>query len=126
MCAAQVLTMLGAFAFPALLPTFLDEWHLSNTEAGWINGVYFAAYAMAVPVFSGLTDRIDARAVFAAGAATTVLGSIGFMVFAHGFWSALVFRALAGAGLAGTFMPGVLPATRDVRAVPRSSRHEPR
>ncbi len=107
MCAAQVLTMLGAFAFPALLPTFLGEWHLSNTEAGWINGVYFAAYAMAVPVFSGLTDRIDARAVFAAGAATTVLGSIGFMLFAHGFWSALIFRALAGAGLAGTFMPGV-------------------
>ncbi len=107
MCTAQVLTMLGAFAFPALLPEFFDVWGLTNTEAGWINGVYFAAYAMAVPILSGLTDRIDARLVFAAGAATTAVGAAGFMLFAQGFWSALLFRAVAGAGLAGTFMPGV-------------------
>ena len=107
MCFAQVLAMLGAFAFPALLPTFVTEWQLSNTRAGWINGVYFAAYALTVPLFSGMTDRTDARFVFAAGALTTATAGAGFMLLAQGFWSATVFRALGGAGLAGTFMPGV-------------------
>src|SRR5512132_3014891 len=35
LCAAEVLTMAGVFAFPALLPTFVGEWGLSKTEAGW-------------------------------------------------------------------------------------------
>ena len=33
--------MAGVFAFPALLPTFVDEWSLTKTQAGWISGVYF-------------------------------------------------------------------------------------
>lgn len=99
--------MVGAFAFPALLPVFLSEWQLTNTQAGWISGIYFAAYAAAVPILSGLTDRLDARLVFVTGAGLAAIGAAGFMLFASGFWSALVFRALSGAGLAGTFMPGV-------------------
>ena len=39
LCLAQVLTMLGVFAFPALLPTFITDWRLSNTDAGWIAGL---------------------------------------------------------------------------------------
>ena len=106
-CTAEVLTMLGVFAFPALLPTFFDQWQLTNTQAGWISGIYFAAYAAAVPVLSSLTDRIDARIVYLLGAAVAAVAAIGFALFAVGFWSALVLRALAGVGLAGTYMPGV-------------------
>ncbi len=46
MCTAQVLSMLGVFAFPALLPHFLDLWDLSNSQAGWISGIYFAGYTI--------------------------------------------------------------------------------
>ena len=46
--------MLGVAAFPALLPTFIGEWQLTNTDAGWINGIYFAGYLAAVPVLVGL------------------------------------------------------------------------
>ena len=45
MCAAEVFTMAGVFAFPALLPIFFTEWGLTNTEAGWISGIYFVGYA---------------------------------------------------------------------------------
>ncbi len=31
--------MLGVMSFPALLPGFITEWQLTNTEAGWINGI---------------------------------------------------------------------------------------
>jgi hypothetical protein len=40
---AQVLTQIGAFALPALLPAYIDRWHLTKTEAGWLVGIFFAA-----------------------------------------------------------------------------------
>ncbi|MEO5337793.1 MAG: MFS transporter [Magnetospirillum sp. WYHS-4] len=107
MCGAEVLTMAGAFAFPALLPGFFDGWGLTPTEAGWISGIYFAAYAVAAPVLLSLTDHLDARQVWLAGAAATALSCAGFALLADGFWSALALRTLAGAGLAATYMPGL-------------------
>jgi predicted MFS family arabinose efflux permease len=111
LCLAQVLTMLGVFAFPALLPTFFAEWDLSNTDAGWIAGIYFAGYSLAVPVLSSLTDRVDARRVYMIGAVLAGVAAAGFALFAEGFWSAMVFRVFAGMGLAGTYMPGLRALT---------------
>ncbi|HRK96654.1 MAG TPA: MFS transporter, partial [Rhodospirillales bacterium] len=68
LCLAEVLTMIGVFAFPALLPTFAAEWRLTNTQSGWIAGIYFAAYAAAVPLLVAATDRIDARRIYVFGA----------------------------------------------------------
>ncbi len=49
MCAAQVCAQIGAYTWPALLPGFIAEWHLSNREAGWITGIFYAAYTLSVP-----------------------------------------------------------------------------
>ena len=112
LCLAQVLTMLGVFAFPALLPTFFAEWRLSNTDAGWIAGIYFAGYSLAVPVLSSLTDRVDARRVYMVGAVLAAAATAaGFALFAEGFWTAMAFRVFAGMGLAGTYMPGLRALT---------------
>ena len=99
--------MAGVFAFPALLPTFIGEWGLSKTEAGWVAGVYFAAYAVTAPPALALTDRIDARRVYLGGALLAAGSAAGFALFAHGFWTALLFRALAGTSLAATYLPGL-------------------
>lgn len=107
MCVAELLSMLGSFAFPALLPDFVAAWGLTNTQAGWINGIYFSGYTAAVPVLASLTDRIDARRVYLGGASVGALAGLGFATLATGFWSALLFRALGGLGLAGTFIPGL-------------------
>ena len=64
MCAAEVLSMVGAVTFPALLPTFIDVWELSTTDAGWINGIYFAGYLVVVPVLVSLTDRLPPRRIY--------------------------------------------------------------
>lgn len=111
MCLAEVLGMAGFAGFPALLPTFLAEWRLSNTEAGWIGGIYYAGYLAAVPILLGITDRIDSRRVFVFGCVVTAVAGLGFAVAAQGFWSALLLRALAGAGLAGTYMTGLKALT---------------
>lgn len=107
MCIAEVLGMLGVFAFPALLPYFLKLWDLSNIQAGWINGIYFAGYTAAVPLLTGLTDRVDARRIYLISITLGVLSNLGFAFLARGFWSALIFRGLSGLGLAGTFIPGL-------------------
>jgi MFS family permease len=121
MCAAEVLTMVGAFGFPALLPAFIVEWSLSNTEAGWIGGIHLGAYAIAAPLLVALTDRVDARLIHGAGAALTALAFAGFAVYAAGFWSAMLFRFVAGLGLAATYMPG-LRALVDRISGPRQPR----
>ena len=105
--AAQVLVQIGAFALPALLPAYIDRWQLTKTEAGSLVGVFYAAYVVAVPVLVSLTDRVSARRVYAVGAALTALSHFGFAFIADGFWTALIFRALAGIGWAGAYMPGL-------------------
>ncbi len=113
--------MIGFASFAALLPTFISEWRLTNAEAGWISGLYFAGYMGAVPVLVGITDRIDPRTIFAFSAALGALASVGFALFADGLWSAAILRALAGAGLAGTYMPG-LKVLSDRTQGPKQSR----
>jgi MFS family permease len=107
LCVAEVAGMAGVFAFPALLPHFMQIWELSGNQAGWINGIYFIGYTGAVPVLTSLTDRMDARRIYLAGCVIGILSNLGFAFIADGFWSALLFRALCGISLAGTFIPGL-------------------
>jgi MFS family permease len=104
---AQVLVQIGAFSLPALLPAYIDRWHLTQTEAGALVGIFYAAYVAAVPVLVSLTDRIPTRRVYAVGAALTALSHFGFTFVADDFWTALICRALAGIGWAGAYMPGL-------------------
>jgi MFS family permease len=94
-------------SFAALLPGFTAHWSLSNAEGGWISGIYYVGYMLAVPFIMSLTDRLDARPVFLAGTALSAASTFAFAGLAAGFWSALVWRAIAGVGLAGTYMPGL-------------------
>lgn len=85
LCAAEVAGMLGVFAFPALLPHFMQIWDLAGCVIG-------------------------------------IISNLGFAYLSGGFWSALLFRALCGISLAGTFIPG-LKALMDrlsLSAQPRS------
>ena len=107
MCVCEVLTTLDAFAFASMLPHFQTLWSLSATELGWISGIFFAGYTLAVPVLVSLTDRVDAKPIYIGGAAVIALSSASFAIFADGFWTALILRFIAGAGFAGTYMPGL-------------------
>src|ERR1051326_2561901 len=70
---AQMLAQIGAFALPALLPTYMSRWHLSATEAGWLIGVFFAAYVLAVPLLLALTDRVPVKRIYLFGTGLTAL-----------------------------------------------------
>ena len=122
-CTAQVLAQVGAYAWPALLPGFVERWGLTNSEAGWITSMLYAAYTVSVPILVTSTDRIDPKRIYLLGVGFTVLGHLGFALFADGFWSAMVCRALAGIGWAGTYMTGLkLLADRvDARLLSRAT-----
>ena len=106
-CSAQVLVQIGAYFWPALLPEMMRRWSLSNSEAGWITAIFYAAYMVSVPVLVTLTDRVDAKRVYLFGVGCSALGHLLFGLFADGFWSAMATRALTGLGWAGTYMTGL-------------------
>lgn len=111
--AAVASGMAAMVAYPVLLPVLQTEWGLTNTEAGWIGGVFFAGYATVVPFTANLTDRMDPRRIVLAGMILSALAILGFSFFASGFWSATLWWGLLGAGFAGIYMPG-LKALSDV------------
>ena len=106
-CIAQVCAQIGAYTWPALLPTFIADWHITNGQAGWITGLFYAAYTVSVPFLVTLTDRVDPRSVYLTGVGLTVASHVGFAAFADGPWGAGVARILAGVGWAGTYMTGL-------------------
>jgi MFS family permease len=120
--AAHIFSMLGFSTYPALLPELQGEWRISNSEAGIIGSFFFAGYIATVSAWTALTDRIDGRYVYVAGSVLALAGCAGFGLAAQGVLSACAFQALLGAGIAGTYMPG-LRLLSDVVHGPAQSRY---
>lgn len=107
MLMAQTCALLGFACYAVVLTVLQEEWHLSNLQSGLIASAFFFGYMLAVPLATALTDRVDARKVYLIGGLSATFGLLGMGVFANNFWTALVFMAINGAGLAGTYMPGL-------------------
>jgi MFS family permease len=107
MCVAEALSMTGFAAYVTLLPVLQREWGLTNSEAGLISGIYFAGYVAATPILTSLTDRVDSRRIYLAACLISCLAAAGFALFAGGLLTALVFQFFIGAGLGGSYMPGL-------------------
>lgn len=107
MLLAQTCALLGFACYAVVLTTLQVEWHLSNLQSGLIASAFFFGYMLAVPLATALTDRIDARKVYLVGGISASCGLLGMGLFADDFVSGLFFMALNGAGLAGTYMPGL-------------------
>jgi MFS family permease len=107
MLMAQTCALLGFACYAVVLTTLQDEWHLSNLQSGLIASAFFFGYMLMVPLATALTDRVDAKKVYLVGGLSATCGLLGMGLFAYNFWTALIFMALNGIGLAGTYMPGL-------------------
>lgn len=107
MLMAQTCALLGFACYAVVLTTLQDEWHLSNLQSGLIASAFFFGYMLMVPLATALTDRVDAKKVYLVGGLSASCGLLGMGLFAYNFWTALIFMALNGIGLAGTYMPGL-------------------
>ena len=102
-----VANLAAQMTFAATLHEIAADWALDASQSGWIGGIYFAGYAVAVPFLASATDRMDGRRLYIASAFLGAIASFAFAAFAHGFVAALVLRFLGGIGLAGVHMPGL-------------------
>ena len=107
MLVAQICALLGFACYAVTLTTLQIEWGLSNFESGLIASAYFLGYILVVPLATVLTDRVDARKIYIVGGLSGLIGLLGMGLFAWDFYSGFFFMALNGAGLAGTYMPGL-------------------
>ncbi len=106
-CFAHVLSMICFAAFASLLPEFTKIWSLSATEAGSIGSAFFIGYTLSVPVLTIMSDRVDPRHIYLFSSLLSAAGCLGFAWYAEGAASASLFHALIGAGVGGTYMPGL-------------------
>jgi len=102
-----ILGQLAIMTVPALSVDLAALWQLDATELGWLGGIYFAGYALALPFLAGAADRIDGRIVYAACALTNAAASLCIAWFGDGFWWLLVLRFAAGVGFAGVHIIGM-------------------
>jgi len=107
MLLAQTCALLGFACYAVVLIPLQKQWELSNLQSGLIASAFFFGYMLVVPLATALTDRVDARKVYIVGGFSATLGLLGMGLFSQGFLSGLFFMALNGAGLAGTYMPGL-------------------
>src|SRR3989449_8225361 len=122
MCAAHVTSMAGFSTYATLLPRLQHAWSLNNSQAGFISGAFFAGYMAAVPLLTSLTDRVDARRVYLVSSVVAAAALAGMALLANGLVSASLFQIAAGAGIAGTYMPGLRALTDNVSGTGAQSR----
>ena len=122
MCVAHVASMSGISTYATLLPRLQDEWGMNNSQAGFISGAFFAGYMAAVPLLASLTDRVDARRVYLGSSLLAGAALFAFAFLAHGVNSASLLHVIAGAGIAGTYMPGLRALTDNLPSARTQSR----
>lgn len=105
--AGLMLGQLAIMAVPALTVDLAALWQLDAAEIGWLGGIYFAGYAVALPFLTGAANRTDGRVVYAVAALISAAASFGVALFADGFWWALTLRFAAGVGFAGIHIVGM-------------------
>jgi len=99
--------MLGFSSYAVTLLELKSLWALSNTVSGLIASGFFLGYMAFVSMWNAMTDRRDARAVYAVGGLMTSLGCLGFALLADGPVLAFAFQFLQGVGVSATYMPGL-------------------
>ena len=94
-----VANLAALMTFAATLSEIAADWSLDASQSGWIGGIYFAGYAVAVPFLASASDRMDARRLYVASGLLGAAASFAFALFAHGFLLAMILRLLGGIGL---------------------------
>ncbi|WP_227356472.1 MFS transporter [Haladaptatus salinisoli] len=102
-----LLSVLVWFNYSALLPQIVDAWSLSGVQAGALFAAFQAGYVVAVIPAGMVADGYSTRRVVAVGATGTGLASVAFAALADGFLVGVFFRFVAGAFMAGVYVPGM-------------------
>ena len=106
-CFVQMVSMTGFAVWPIYLVELQSQWNLSNSEAGWVSGSFYIGYVIATPFLVSMTDTFDSRKLYCFSSLLGCSGLLLFSFFASNALNASLCWSLVGAGLAGTYMPGL-------------------
>ena len=95
--------MLVLSSYPSLIPVLQEPWQLTNSQAGTINGLFFAGELVTVALVSTLSDRFDPKGMYLTFLALGGAAALAFATVADGFASAATLRFLEGVALGGTY-----------------------
>ncbi len=107
MSVGLMLGQLPIVAVPALSVELAVLWEMNASRIGWLGGIYFVGYAVALPFLTGAANRMDGRIVYAVAALISAVASFCVALFAEGFWWVLALRFTAGIGFAGIHIVGM-------------------
>ena len=93
------------FSASAVAPLLAAEWRTSGLDLPILTVAVQLGFAAAAVVLAltGAADVIPGPRLIAAGAIVAALGNLGFATVADGIGTAIVWRALTGAGLAAVY-----------------------
>ena len=106
-CIAQLMETIAQGSYSPIISILMKEWSLTAANAGLIASAYQAGYVFAVIPFGFLSDKFNARKIYAICAIETGLAGIAFAFLAHNFPSAVILRAIIGIGYGGLCVPGM-------------------
>ena len=118
---ARVCTTVIFMTYPACLSALLAEWQMNATQAGIVQGVFTAAFAVSLLVSSVMCDRVGAKRVFNWATVLSALAAILFALFARSFETALVLMAVMGLSQGGTYTPAIMLVTANTPQHRRAS-----
>ena len=99
---------IAKMTYAGALPVLMTAWDLSATEAGAIQSVFNAGYAVSLLVASWLADRFGAKRVYLASIWMTAAAFAAFAGGARSADSALVLLGLVGLSLGGSYTPALM------------------
>jgi len=97
------------FSASAVAPALRAEWHLTESQTGWLTlsvQLGFVAGTL-ISALLNLPDVISSRHLFAASAIAGAVVNAVFAFSAHGFGVGVALRFLTGLSLAGVYPPGM-------------------
>ena len=97
-----------------LIPTIMQDTHLSAEKYGFIVSAFSIAYMISNPLWGGLLDRLGLRVGMTAAVSFWTAASVAHS-FATGFWSFAIARTGLGVGEGATFPGGLRAVVQTLR-----------
>jgi len=94
--------------YAASLPTLIQEWAMTSTQAGLVQASFSAGFAISLFITSWLADHVGARRMFVWFCWLGAVTALGFALFARSFEQALWLYGLVGFAQGGSYTPAIM------------------
>ncbi len=118
---ARVCTTAVFMTYPASLSALLTEWQMTATQAGTVQAVFTAGFAVSLLAASYLCDHVGAKRVFQTATMLSAVAAILFALFARSFETGMIFMFLMGLSQGGTYTPAIMLVSANTPPEKRAS-----